>query len=225
MTVPVARSGTDSYIALVHLRADGVTIDSLPHKGTVAYADAAWGKEDVVAFVGPAPVDETDYNSVMTWRRDATDWSGPAIVSRSGVRMAHYARIARTADTHLHLVWTQELGGKEEALRHVSSNDGGRSWSAHADTKGDGAAPYELWAFGNKVGVLTETWDKYGPAHVYVTCWDAAGWQPPREILPGAAIHGVRMVGGAGGTLALGRKRVSVSPTRYENVLIRVPHD
>lgn len=86
----------------------------------------------VLVSIGPVP-NEVDANSVWSSRLDrgSSSWSQAVLISRSGLRAA-YEPALLVFGTRVDVVWTKDVDGDRmtrEALWHVHSLDGGRTWS------------------------------------------------------------------------------------------------
>jgi hypothetical protein len=88
-----------------------------------------------VAYIAAYQGNRPDENSVflIATRDGGVSWSAPTLVSRSGSRPANDVRLRAGPDGRLHLIWRQSVEGGRSALRHVSSVDGGATWSTPDD--------------------------------------------------------------------------------------------
>ena len=129
--------------ALRYLRWDrgAWTVSKVPRIPGASYASVALtdgGRTIVIAYVAAVEHATVDVNSVFVVRSAdrGASWSAPVLVSRSGDTPALEAQLSADPAGVLHLVWMQDTTRDftPEILRHVSSRDNGRTWSAPKDT-------------------------------------------------------------------------------------------
>jgi hypothetical protein len=114
----------------------------VPQVSGAAYASIAVDDASgaiTVAYVRGLPGATFDRNSVFIVRSedDGRSWSSPRLVSRSGRTPAFEVQARVGPGQELHLVWMQDTTGDltAELIRHVSSRDGGRTWSEPVDIR------------------------------------------------------------------------------------------
>lgn len=134
------KKGVGSVVAVLVRRSGVWRISEVRTSSMASYVDVVFSAPGslVVAFVAPVGGSAIDINSVWTMRSldDATTWSTPTLIMRSGVNPASYVRLAQSGGV-VHLVWGR---GTEEAMDpsvmvHSQSQDRGRTWSAPAEAK------------------------------------------------------------------------------------------
>lgn len=137
-----AVTADDSAQTVIHLSFRGrawqtariPSIDRAP-----AYASIAGGRDGrlYVAYVGADRSQRADANSVFLVRSldGGHTWLPPQRISRSGANQATEIEALAAPDGTVHLLWAQNRSGGllPEVVRHVSSRDGGETWSTPDD--------------------------------------------------------------------------------------------
>jgi hypothetical protein len=150
-TEPVRSSDGDVHLAVptihgvryLRYHAGEWRVSTIPHvPGGSAYSSIAadaTGRVLLVAYVGVDTTATRDYNSVLMVR--STDggatWSTPAVIHASkGHRPAFEVQV-RAQRSFVRMLWLQDLDGDEtpDAIRAVSSSDGGISWTSPRDVR------------------------------------------------------------------------------------------
>jgi hypothetical protein len=186
------------------------------------YLRMAWhGDRGLIAFVTWDRQSSEDLNSVFVsrWEASSRRWLQPQIVNRSGGRAALATKLIATDDGVFHLIWGQSLdpGTSSDVVRHISSADGGRTWSVASDLATPGVRPAEILRAGpSTVGVLFESFDNNSP-RIMIACWNN-GWRQPRPIssLP---LRTPRIILDSPRTF-IALQRVAGNPPRFMNVLL-----
>ena len=125
----------------MYLRYDGRTWSETSVPGTegAVYTSFVRGNDSsrYIAFIAAARSVGTDANSVFVSASHdgAETWQSPSLVSLSGTREATEVSTLVARNGTVHLVWAQNVsgGGIPQAIRHVESIDGGKTWSAPLD--------------------------------------------------------------------------------------------
>lgn len=111
-------------------------------------------------------------------------WTRPHLVSRSGTREAAQVTILASG-RQLHLIWAQNLSGgnSPEALRHVSSADGGATWSPPRDVRVEAGLTNMRAAFGHDgdIHVVFESWSSGMSGHLDHAIFDGR-WSRPQHL-------------------------------------------
>ena len=183
-----SQSASNAALFLIRLAGGDATVHSRPLEGSasntrmVRRGDTAW-----VLLVKADESRRRDQNSLFITRWHSTNRSRSPLqlVQRGGDQGVLYPQAAVTADGQIHVVWTQSVkeGLRAELLRHVSTRDGGATWSAAEDMPREGAWPQDLLVIGeNAVSVVLIEHDwTHGP-QLMTACW-RSGWGNPRPIL------------------------------------------
>ena len=153
---PLANFGNT---ALLFLRSGrrGWTTTSVQPNSSIAYSSVARrGGRVWLAYIAADYGVPEDQNSVFVERSLDTGrhWLSPVLISRSGSNPAHDIKILAGRKDEVHAVWRREFSSGPR-LQHVSSHDGGVTWS----TPDDIAIPSK--SFGLKADI-----DKCGTIHV-----------------------------------------------------------
>jgi hypothetical protein len=151
-----------------------------------------------------------DENSVFVTR--STDggitWTSQALVSRSGTHQASQVRAVTDGPT-FHLVWLQALSGEQapEVIRHISSTDGGETWSKPDDVPlPKGVELLRVAADRCGVHAVVESYGNYtglGASLFYAHASRDSLWSPMSEPFPGQLISGPDLVTGNDGIVRL----------------------
>ena len=176
-------------------------VDTLDFGGssvTVAWRDTL----GLLAFISVDRSAIEDHNSVFASRWDwrGNRWRPPQLVSFSGTTGGATAPgAAITADGTIHLVWAQSRTPgslQPEALMHVSSANGGMTWSTR-DYMLIPAVPLALLDVGpSAVAAPFLQWDANGSTRLMVACWSER-WRSPRQVVEGTRVYDVRRVNGS----------------------------
>ena len=211
--VDLGHPGQRQVIVLFHVE-DGQMVATVPDEtGKAVQSSVASAGTDVfLGFISPIPREVigpvgSDVNSVYlkVSHDGGRSWNAAMLVSRSGEFPAHGLRTLLSPDGSIHLVWRQTLARDEGAIRHVTSADGGRTWSQPDDLllapKASG-----LRAVADPCGrvhVVFEHWEaQTGEAHVDYATW-RDGWSAIEHLFPALSVTGTALHGAPNGKLLL----------------------
>ncbi len=171
--------------------------------------------------------------AVMSTSSDGRVWRDPQVIP--GTQFAMSPNVAAGADGTLHLVFGQRKG-PQNAIWHLASKDGGRSWGAPTQLSQASTAPQRGQSVAvDEQGRVHVTWHLGDPVQGTVpsTVWytfSAPGgraFSPPQELGAGLAGHGAfpRLVlTGASGDLVAVPFRGQQDPPDWD-VLVAVSRD
>jgi hypothetical protein len=217
---------------LLHLTLENGTWRSESLPSPALYASVAETPDAAlhVVYVGADPNRRGSINRLLIMHADANArrWSQPTPIPGRGPRTTTRPRLLAGRDRELHVAWGQIAPTKfvTEAVRHVSSDDGGRTWSA-VSTLGLPGASFTKWRVGldhcGAPQVVVSTWERRDSlleSHLLHSSLTPEGWTSFSDAFPGLNAREVDVMSDRTGALhliaSLRRSGIQSSPPSYD---------